>query len=204
MRDFSSCSETTPSLSWTTTSLWERLDAKVYDERCAGVCYTSAQYHNLPRDDRQNTKVHSDAWLLSCMTHGWNHGIYSEFQSSLVSQCTIHLIFFFQTSSLFRPYNMKDIESGLSNVEENSSFNHTPWSKFYKNEKSSCLGLPCRELLLGDVCIPLSSSEKTTQNENASTTTPELKPWVFLSISFVAFRLPSIAECREEIEIVFL
>ena len=58
MRDFSSCSETTPSLSWTTTSLWERLDAKVYDERYEGVCYTSAQYHNLPRDDRQNAKVH--------------------------------------------------------------------------------------------------------------------------------------------------
>ena len=94
---------------------------------------------------------------------------------------------------------MKDVESGLSNVEENSSFNHTPWSKFYKNEKSSCLGLPCRELLLGDVCIPLSSSKETTlQNENASTTTPDLKPFVLSDLDSAAQALSNMAKRKEE------
>jgi hypothetical protein len=84
--------------------------------------------------------------------------------------------FIFQTSSLFRPYNMKDVESGASNVEETPAFNHTPWSKYYKTENSGCLGLPCRELLLGDVCIPLSSSEKTALQNEDVTTTSDLKP----------------------------
>jgi hypothetical protein len=69
---------------------------------------------------------------------------------------------------------MKDIEPELPNIEENSSFNYTPWSKYNSNQ--NCLGLPCRELLLGDVCIPLSNArETTTHNEIVTTKTQDKK-----------------------------
>jgi hypothetical protein len=74
MRDLSSCSET-PLLSWPTTSLWERLDAKtltddeqcrIQRELCSDTRHASVQYLNHQRDDRQTvtTKVYYELFLV--------------------------------------------------------------------------------------------------------------------------------------------
>ena len=63
---------------------------------------------------------------------------------------------------------MKDIEPDLSNIEDDPSFNHTPWSKYYSNENR--LSLTCCELMLGDARgVPLSR-DSMAQNENITST----------------------------------
>ncbi|XP_028398124.1 HMG box-containing protein 1-like [Dendronephthya gigantea] len=108
-----------------------------------------------------------------------------------------------KTSTLFRPHNMKDIKRELSNVDDNNSStsfnNQSPWSKYYTHENLSRLGIPCRELLLGDVCIPLCNTKETTpQNEHFAGKTQDTKPSVLFDLDSAAQALSNMAKRKEQ------